>query len=84
MKTALQRQALPDDGYKHVDRHRNPDLSFDGIFTISVKGLDPQVLLDPLEEEFHLPTGLVEQADGGGWQVEVVGEEPKKRSCSAS
>ena len=36
------------------------------------------MLLDPLEEQFHLPARLVEQADGEGWQVEIVGEEPQK------
>ena len=78
MQTALQRQPLLDDGHQHVNGHRNPDLSFDGILAISVKGLDPQVLLDPLEEEFHLPARPIEQADGESRQVEVVGEEPKK------
>ena len=78
METALQRQPFLDDGHQDVDGHRNPDLSFDGILAISVKGLDPQVLLDPLEEEFHLPARLVEQADGEGRQVEIVGEEAKK------
>ena len=75
MKTGLQRQPLLDDGHQHVDRHRNPDLSFDGIFAISVECLDSQVLLDPFEEQFHLPARLVEQTDGEGGQVEVVGEE---------
>jgi hypothetical protein len=50
VKARLQRQALLQDGDKDVDGHRNPDLSFNGVLAISVKGLDPQVLLDPLEQ----------------------------------
>ena len=75
MKTGLQSQPLLDDGHQHVDGHRHPDLSFDGILAISVEGLDSQVLLDPFEKQFYLPARLVEQADGEGGQVEVVGEE---------
>ena len=77
MKTRLQRQTLLQDGDEDVNRHRNPTLSFDGILAISVKRLDSEVLLDPLEEQFHLPSGLVQQADGQRWQVKVVGEETK-------
>ena len=50
MKAGLQRQPLLEDGHEHVDRHRNPDLSFDRVLAISVKGLDSEVLLDPFEE----------------------------------
>ena len=30
----------------------------------AVESLDPQVLLDPFEEEFHLPAALVDLGDG--------------------
>ena len=75
MKTRLQRQTLLQDGDEDVNRHGNPNLSFDGILAISVKRLDSEVRLDPLEEQFHSPPGLVQQADGQRWQVEVGGEE---------
>src|SRR5882762_2411718 len=37
--------------------------------------LDPQMLLDPLEEQLDLPSALVEGADGRGRQTELIGEE---------
>ena len=36
------------------------------------------MLLDPLEEQFHLPAVLVERADGGGRQCHLVGEEDER------
>ena len=33
------------------------------------------MLLDPLEKQFHLPACLIERADGGCRQDEVVGQE---------
>ena len=64
-----------DDGDEDVDRDGDPDLGFYSIFRRSVEPFDPQMLLDPLEEEFNLPAALIEGADGRGWQAELVGEE---------
>ena len=50
-------------------------MGFYSIFRRSVEPFDPQMLLDPLEEEFNLPAALIEGADGRGWQAELVGEE---------
>lgn len=36
------------------------------------------MLLDPLEEQFHLPAVLVERADGSAWQCHLVGEEDER------
>jgi hypothetical protein len=52
-------------------------LGFDRVFAGSVEGLNTQVLLDPLEEQFNLPAALVESADGGSGQGELVGKEDK-------
>ena len=38
---------------------------------------DAQVLLDPFEEQLHLPAFFVERRDGGGRQREVVCQEHK-------
>src|SRR5438309_10226250 len=38
------------------------------------------MLLDPFEEQFDLPTALVERADGRGRQPELVGEEYQRFS----
>lgn len=45
---------------------------------MSIKGLDAQMRLEPLEEQFHRLAELVEQANGERGQIEVVGEEPEK------
>src|SRR5262249_18512564 len=39
------------------------------------EGLDPQVLLDPAEEELDAPSAAVELGDDEGCELEVVGEE---------
>ena len=38
------------------------------------------MLFDPLEEQLDLPARLVERADGGGRQREVVGQEDQRFS----
>src|SRR5439155_6020003 len=40
----------------------------------AVEMLDAQVLLDPLEEQLHLPALLVKRRDGGRRQHEIVGQ----------
>ena len=47
---------LADNGDEHVNADGDPDLSFDGIVGGAEKPFDAQVLLDPFEEEFDLPT----------------------------
>ena len=36
------------------------------------------MLLDPFEEQFHLPTRFGEHADGGGRHGEAVGQEHQR------
>src|SRR6266496_405011 len=55
--------------------HRDPDLSLHCILAGTVESLDPQVLLDPFEEELHLPALLVNASDGQRREREVVGQE---------
>ena len=50
-------------------------MCLDGVLRGAVKRFDAQVLLDPFEKEFDLPTALVEFLDGERWQIEVVGQE---------
>ena len=50
-------------------------MCLDGVLAGAVKGLDSQILLDPLEEELHMPAALVDLWDGQSGQREVVGEE---------
>jgi hypothetical protein len=56
-------QPLLDDGYQDVDRDGDPHLRLHGVLESSEERLDPQVLLDPPEEQFHLPPLLAEPAD---------------------
>ena len=39
---------------------------------------DAQMLLDPFEEQFHLPAQLVERADRGGRKVEGIGQKDQR------
>ena len=39
-----------DDGHKDINSDGNPNLSLDGILCCSIKGLDPEMLFDPLEK----------------------------------
>ena len=51
---------LLDGGNEHVGRHGAPDLRPDCVLAGAQKTLDAQMLLDPLEEQFHLPSVLVQ------------------------
>ena len=71
----MQAKPLPDDGHQHVNGDGDPDLRFDSILGCAIEGLDSKMLLDPFEEQFDLPSGLVQQCDGPSWFAEVVGQE---------
>ena len=74
----IQGQTLLQDRDQYVDGDGNPDLSLHGVLTIAVKGFDAQVLLDPLEEEFHLPARLVQLSDGESRESEVVRQKDER------
>jgi hypothetical protein len=38
----------------------DPDLSFDSVFSGSIKRLYSQMLLDPFEEQLYLPTAAIQ------------------------
>ena len=67
-----------DDGDQDIDRHGDPDLCLHGIFGGAIEALDAQVLLDPFEEQLHLPAAAIEVADGHGRQGEMVGEKHQR------
>jgi hypothetical protein len=75
VEALLQMQPLLDYGYQDVDRDGNPHLRLHGVLGSSEERLDPQVLLDPPEEEFDLPPLLVEQGDALRGKREIVGQE---------
>ena len=64
----------PEPDQKQVSDQGGPDLDQHGILGSAVKGLDLQVLLDPLEKEFDLPAAAVEFGYLQGRQVQAVGQ----------
>src|SRR5438093_11760243 len=72
---ASQPQPLAHDRHQHVHRYRDPDLRFYCILAGPVERLDAQVLLDPFEEQFHLPATLVDLRDGKCGEHKIVGQE---------
>ena len=79
MQRTLQLQFLFDDRYKHIYTDRDPDLRLDGVDRGAKKRLDSQVLFDPLEEQFDLPSQFVQLANGQCIQLKIVGQ---KDECS--
>jgi len=63
------------DGDQHIGGDGAPYLGLHGVFGGGKKPFDPEVLFDPLEEQFDLPAALVEGGDRQGRQSGVVGEE---------
>ena len=49
-------------------------MGHDGIAGGSQKALDLQSLLDPLTEEFDLPSSFVDVGDRAGSEFKIVGE----------
>ena len=60
---------------EEIDAQSDPELCKHGIAGGSEETFDFEMLLDPLEEEFDFPPGLVDVGDGLGRQGEVIGEE---------
>ena len=69
---------LFDDGDEHVGGHGAPDLRLDRVFARAEKFFDAQVLLDPFEEQFDLPSLLVKGCDGQRRQDRIVGQEDQR------
>ena len=65
-------------GHENVNTDGYPYLGFDGVFTCPVERFDAQMLLDPFEEQFNLPTGSVKFCDDQGWKREVIGEKHQR------
>ena len=56
-------QSLFDDGDEHVDRDGDPDLRLHGVLGCAEELLDPQMLLDPFEEQLDLPAASIQLRD---------------------
>lgn len=72
---------LADDGDQDVNRDRHPYLDSDGVLGGAIESFDAEMLLEPFEEQFYLPPGLVETGDGKGGQEKIVGDENEVLPC---
>ena len=73
-ETAIEVEFLLDDGHEDVHGDGNPNLCLDRVGGCAIERLDAKVLLDPFEEQFHLPATFVELRNCEGGQCEIVGE----------
>jgi hypothetical protein len=78
VRAMRQRSTLLDDRDQHVGRDRDPDLGLHGVLAGTEECLDAQMLLDPLEEKFHLPATLIEGANRQRRQRHLVREEDQR------
>ena len=65
-------EAFSDDGNKDIGGNGDPYLGFYRIDGRSVEGLDAEMLLDPFEEQFDLPSALVEIGNGQRRKDKIV------------
>jgi len=61
-------------GDQHINRDGDPDLSLDSVLRSAIEIFDAQVLLDPFEEKFYLPSAAIQLCDSECWQREIVGQ----------
>ena len=57
---------------QHVSADCDPDLRLDRVLGSTKKCLDPQVLLDPFEEQFDLPALPIQLCNQIGFESKVV------------
>ena len=82
MKTWLQSILLLRDDKQQVVTNGYSYLRVDSIAGCAVKGLDMQMLLDPLEEDLNLPSFSIQFCNSNCVNREVVREEPIYLSVS--
>src|ERR1017187_5336067 len=75
MQGHVQAKLLLDDCYQDIDADGDPDLRPHSVLGSAVEAFDAQVLLDPLEKQFHLPSAPVQGANGQRRQRKLVGQE---------
>ena len=74
-QTVVEGEGLFETGNEKICADCDPDLGSYGVVRGSEEGLDPQVLLDPFEEQLDLPSALVDQRNGQCRDGKVVGKE---------
>ena len=74
VERAVEHEALLDDGRKHINRDRDPNLCLHRILRGSVKCLDPQVLFDPTKKQLYMPAALVKRRDDRSRKDKIIGQ----------
>jgi hypothetical protein len=74
MKTIGQLETFFGNSDQHISADRDPDLRLDRVLGRTEKCLDPQMLLDPLEEQFDLPALAIQSCNQFGFEGKVVGQ----------
>ena len=69
---ATKLKVVLNDSDETVCNDGDTNLNTYGIVTLSPKGLDPEVLLDPFEKQLHLPSIFIKESNVLGCKVEVV------------
>lgn len=69
---------LIETGHHEVNADGDPDLGLHGVGAGTIKGFDSQVLFDPFEEQFDMPSALVDGGDRQGRQFELIGQEGQR------
>src|SRR4030042_6902157 len=62
-QTQLDFQFLLDNRHQNINADSNPDLRLHRILGCAEKCFDSQVLLDPFEKDFYLPSAFVKLCD---------------------
>jgi hypothetical protein len=58
---------------QNVNRKGDPDLRSYCVGRCAVEGLNYQVLFNPFEEYFHLPTTFKQLRNRQSWEKEIIG-----------
>ena len=77
----LKMQTLLRNGDQQVGGYGNPYLRLHRVLAGAKEPLDAQVLLDPFEEQLHLPALAVQVGNQFGLQSEVVGQKHQAFPC---
>src|ERR1700733_3829571 len=72
---SLDGQSLFENRHKKVNAGSDPDLRLDRVGRKTKEPLEAQVLLDPFEEQLHLPAAAIQPSNGQGRQLKIVGQE---------
>lgn len=65
-------EVVLDDTHEAICDNCDMNLYSNGIITLSPKGLDSEMLLNPLKEQLDLPPEFIKEGNVFGWKVEIV------------